>query len=87
MSDNAKVSLVVSENWRGLYVNGKLTFQDHSIDEYDMLDLLHGVGKFKFERLTAYDYAECMPDGYLNDRLSKQKLDEGEKSKFFPYKG
>lgn len=81
----AKVSLVLSEYWEGLYVDGVLVHEDHHITATDVLRELSGVGDFRYEVLRVFDYTK-LHDGYFSQTLCTQRLDDGQRSKFFPYK-
>src|SRR5438132_12484279 len=49
------VTLVNASDWTGLFVNGALKYEGHSIPEFRMLELLESVGPYKHEEFTAND--------------------------------
>ena len=48
------IKFVFADDWTGLYVDGKLKYQNHSIDERKLLELL-GI---EFSSIYVEDYAE-----------------------------
>lgn len=47
------VTLVTSDEWEGLFINGKLDVEGHSVRLEITLELLQQLGLIKYERLHA----------------------------------
>ena len=52
------IVLVYSEDWMMLYIDGKMVFQDHSIEPEDLLTILGIPYKLTGLRFTAYQDGE-----------------------------
>lgn len=57
-----------SGDWSGLYVDGKLSFEGHSIDERQLLQLLQRMGLLTYESkeaTTEDNFPENLADAVL----------------------
>ena len=60
------------DDWDGLYINGKLVFEGHSIPNTELLDALKGKTLVGYERRTC-DQAWLYDHGNLPDDLARVK--------------
>jgi len=68
LKSNKKVVLVDGDDWQGLYVNGKLETQGHSVELDDVLKV------FGITIDTIYADLDWLSDlGYLPDKLKDVK--------------
>ena len=47
------VTLVTADDWTGLFVDGKLVAEGHSLPEFRVIDALKDVGRYRYQELTA----------------------------------
>jgi hypothetical protein len=72
--ENAHVVFVTGGmDWQGLYINGVLEFQDHSIPMSDVLALLVGKHVASFKEVE-YDLDWMETESYLPSNLSEVKV-------------
>ena len=69
-------NLVVGEDWEGLYVDGVLYVQGHSIDARDIA----GAANLKFETTHATEAGSdyLADNGYLPETLEEWKIVNGD---------
>lgn len=76
MSKKREVTIVNADDWKGLYIDGKLVFQNHSIRISDLVECLEEAGiKLGFEltegELTEDGYERIQDEGCLPDDLEE----------------
>lgn len=68
------ITLVYGDDWSGLYVDGKLKFQNHRIEADDVLEALG----LSFEKKDAGEF--LMITGGLPEDLSEVKFEDEKRS-------
>lgn len=63
-----KIALVDGDDWKGLYIDGKLVMENHQLSVYDILDAISI--KYKY---VPVDEDWLMARGHLPDKLSEVK--------------
>jgi len=71
-----KINIVDCDDWFGLYIDGKLVFENHRLEYYDILQAISSrLDNIEFE-ISEVDYDWMDGRGALPKKLEKVKLEQ-----------